>query len=202
MRNTCTVEECREDVVGRGLCRKHYMRWQRWGNPEEPDHRSMRDRNRCSVEGCDEQAHGSGLCSTHYRQRARDDDPEVGPFQRSCEWCETEFLGRYKDRSRFCSRACAQRARNQTPEQKQRNLDRYYLRRYGITKDEAAGLKAAGCDICGRTEVSGRWENNLHIDHDHETGKIRGVLCHGCNVSLGHFNDDPELLAKAIAYLA
>lgn len=161
----------------------------------------MRERHSCSVEDCDEQAHGSGLCSTHYRQRTRDDDPEVGPFQRSCEWCGKEFLARYKDRSRFCSRVCAQRARNSTTEFQQKNRDRYYLRRYGLTKEEADEIKAQGCAICGRTEAPGRWGNGMHIDHDHTTGIVRGVLCHGCNVSLGHFQDDPDLLEQAVAYL-
>ncbi len=178
----------------------HYMRWRRWGNPKEPDHRSMKERSICSTEGCEKVVHSGGLCSTHHRQRQRDADPLSGPYQGNCEWCGNEFIGERSTR-RFCSRACAQRSRGHTPEQKQRNLDRYYTKRYGITKTEADKLKAGGCDICGRTEVAGRWGNNMHIDHDHETGKVRGVLCHGCNVSLGHFDDDPVLLQRAVDYL-
>jgi hypothetical protein len=50
------------------------------------------------------------------------------------------------------------------------------------------------CDICGETE-------NLHIDHCHESGEIRGILCRGCNHGLGNFTDDVDKLRKAIVYL-
>ncbi len=43
--------------------------------------------------------------------------------------------------------------------------------------------------------------NDMHIDHDHKTGEIRGVLCGGCNVALGSARDDPELLRNLAAYL-
>lgn len=52
------------------------------------------------------------------------------------------------------------------------------------------------CKICGRIP-----EGKLHVDHCHTSGNIRGLLCGGCNVGLGHFNDDLERLAAAIEYL-
>ena len=104
-------------------------------------------------------------------------------------------------RGRFCSRKCKENARNATPEQRADVLARSYVRKYGITQDEAIAMRERGCDICGGNgDGSGRW-GNLHIDHDHETGKIRGVLCHSCNVGIGHFRDDPERLEAAAAYL-
>jgi hypothetical protein len=50
------------------------------------------------------------------------------------------------------------------------------------------------CIICGDS-------GPLVIDHDHSTGKVRGMLCNHCNRGLGHFRDDPELLTFAAEYL-
>ena len=61
-------------------------------------------------------------------------------------------------------------------------------------------METRGCAICGTTEWMGRHQRP-HIDHDHETGEVRGVLCHNCNLAIGHLKDDPELVARALAYL-
>lgn len=79
------------------------------------------------------------------------------------------------------------------------------LRKYGLTieeYDEIMERQDGGCAICHATpeEGSGRWER-LHVDHDHATERVRGILCHNCNSGLGHFKDDPELLRAAIHYL-
>jgi hypothetical protein len=50
------------------------------------------------------------------------------------------------------------------------------------------------CVICGATE-------RLLIDHCHDKERVRGVLCHWCNLGLGHFKDDPELLEMAAQYV-
>lgn len=52
------------------------------------------------------------------------------------------------------------------------------------------------CIICGEAQ-----EKQLAIDHDHKTGHVRGALCSRCNLGLGHFRDDPELLRLAAYYL-
>lgn len=50
------------------------------------------------------------------------------------------------------------------------------------------------CGICGGNR-------NLHVDHDHDTGRFRGILCRNCNIGLGHFRSNRELLLKAVEYL-
>lgn len=54
------------------------------------------------------------------------------------------------------------------------------------------------CAICEQQLIAGHL---THLDHDHKTGKLRALLCLHCNVGLGHFKDNPELLNKAAAYL-
>jgi hypothetical protein len=72
-------------------------------------------------------------------------------------------------------------------------------RRLGISVEDVlqALARQKGCSICGREEPNRR----LALDHDHRTGKLRGLLCHNCNQALGKFQDDPALLRKAAAYL-
>jgi Recombination endonuclease VII len=74
----------------------------------------------------------------------------------------------------------------------------YHLkRRYGITAEEADEMLAEQgglCAIC-RTEPA------AHVDHDHDTGRIRELLCFHCNGGLGQFKDDPELLRAAADYV-
>lgn len=79
-----------------------------------------------------------------------------------------------------------------------RNLKQYY----GITLSDYAALleKQLGrCAIChiSQTKLSYR----LHVDHNHATKEVRGLLCHHCNFGLGSFFDNPEFLVQAIAYL-
>lgn len=56
------------------------------------------------------------------------------------------------------------------------------------------------CAICKTNKPKGR-NKKFHVDHDHETGKVRGLLCHHCNVALGSFFDSIDNLNKAIEYL-
>lgn len=75
--------------------------------------------------------------------------------------------------------------------------------KYGITAEEfAAKLASQGgkCAICGTTDWLARGKGP-HVDHNHDTGQIRGILCGPCNNGLGNFQDDPDLLRAAIDYL-
>jgi len=79
-------------------------------------------------------------------------------------------------------------------------LRHYYKREYGLTVEQVAEMRAGGCAICRAPNGGGR-HGQLHIDHDHVTGRVRGALCDGCNLGLGKFRDDPALLEAAIRYL-
>jgi hypothetical protein len=69
--------------------------------------------------------------------------------------------------------------------------------RYGLTPDDVAVMVAeqdGKCAICRDRAAE-------HVDHDHRTGEVRGILCFTCNVGLGNFRDDPDLMLKAHRYL-
>ena len=78
--------------------------------------------------------------------------------------------------------------------------DWYMRRKFGMTLDDYNQMLAdqgGGCAVCGTEPGTKR----LHIDHDHETLKVRGLLCHPCNVALGFVKDDVDILAGLMAYL-
>ncbi len=83
----------------------------------------------------------------------------------------------------------------------------YMLKHYGITlTDYNTILESQNgcCAICGVEEIAQRemWPTRrMPVDHDHKADKVRGILCHNCNVGLGHFRDDPKLLMAAAEYL-
>jgi len=60
-------------------------------------------------------------------------------------------------------------------------------------------LLQGGCAICGITKPKGK--QRFHVDHDHSSGKIRGLLCSSCNLILGHAKDNVLILVDAINYL-
>lgn len=75
------------------------------------------------------------------------------------------------------------------------------LRVYGISKEEYDAIyehQGGLCAICRRATGATR---RLSVDHDHESGLVRGLLCRVCNNLLGHVRDDPRALRRAISYL-
>lgn len=110
---------------------------------------------------------------------------------------------------RFPECKACNRARALAHQRAMRLADPAYNRRsrlrrmYGISlEDYDAMLARQGghCAICPATEVGGRG-GSFHIDHDHETGQVRGLLCHGCNVGIGNLGEDVDRLMAAAAYL-
>lgn len=62
-------------------------------------------------------------------------------------------------------------------------------------------IQRGECAICGATEGGHGRTDELLVDHDHTTGEVRGLLCHGCNGGLGHFRDNVDVLQSAMLYL-
>lgn len=83
---------------------------------------------------------------------------------------------------------------------KRRARERKLRLNYGLTPEAVEALRQAQnnrCRICGDS-----FENvKMHVDHDHITGRVRGLLCQPCNHGLGMFRDSVERLASAMSYL-
>jgi hypothetical protein len=115
-------------------------------------------------------------------------------------------LGYYGKHHLKCIECCRAKGKASyamlTQEQRDENkrkwgVDYRRLRKYGITKeqyDELLTFQKKRCAICHR-------DRKLVIDHDHVTGKVRGLLCNDCNATLGFVQDKIEVLANAIDYL-
>lgn len=88
-------------------------------------------------------------------------------------------------------------------EELRRKRERRHVSAYGITvADRERMLEEQGnvCAICGGPPTGNRWDTFV-IDHDHISGKVRGLLCSNCNVAIGLLNDDPKLIERAMEYL-
>jgi hypothetical protein len=129
-------------------------------------------------------------------------DPRMALGKKSyCRRCQSDWAkAKYHadpEAARAKSRERAARVR--TPERSRR---RALQAMYGLGWDEYEAMLASQggrCAVCGASEAGGR--GNWHVDHDHESGRVRGLLCAGCNVGIGQFRDDPERLRAAARYL-
>jgi DNA-binding transcriptional MerR regulator len=103
-----------------------------------------------------------------------------------------------------------------TPEKQREYNQKYALKRkewrlrkrYGINLSDYHDLLAkqnARCAICNVASNKENWQNDttqhFDVDHNHKTGKIRGLLCRRCNICIGYIDDCLPLLAKIKAYL-
>lgn len=144
----------------------------------------------------------------------------------NCLWCDVALGG--TTRRKYCSEACTSHSRTprrtcltcgksldgsntrlfcSSPDDSQSRC--YRLGRRAKLRDmvpsELLGMYIAQesrCAICGKAEPdTPSREETLHVDHDHVTGAVRGLLCSTCNVATGMLKDDPALARKVAEYL-
>ncbi len=82
---------------------------------------------------------------------------------------------------------------------RQANRRQLLKREYGMTPEEYDALMAKQDCCCG---ICGKRSKKLDVDHDHDTGAVRGLLCRACNVALGNLGDTAEGLQRALDYLS
>ncbi len=119
-----------------------------------------------------------------------------------CKECVKGARKIYYARHVADGREVARRKRN-------RNERRHGMlrRNYGLSSQEYQEMlffQGGVCAICGRRE-KGHKKGGVHkflaVDHDHKNGMVRGLLCQKCNQGIGCFEESPEFMLKAIAYL-
>lgn len=172
----------------------------------------------------------SFYCKACTRERTKDNTKKPPRHQSAegmnfCQCCKTEkpiaefynstrtFTGLSK-RCKACSFAehekwrlknlpkVAAQGRKWRAENRDRAKDHFLKMHYGLPLGSYAKMlveQEGKCAIC-RTETPGG-KGRFHVDHDHETGVVRGLLCGNCNVGIGHFRHNREFLWSAIEYL-
>lgn len=130
-------------------------------------------------------------------QTASPDKYPQGSFKnKKCRGCGNTFTPLAPSHL-YCSQKCADRA----------YTSRYLRRTYKITLEDYERLlksQNGRCAICGGEGFlmdASRHKVKLVVDHDHKSGRIRGLLCHNCNRALGLLHDDSTALQTALEYL-
>ena len=132
-----------------------------------------------------------------------------------CKNCRKKYMNKYRKENNYNKKYYEEHKEKD----KKRCLENYYKNKnspekklkwrenqlkvkYGITLEEWNVMyeeQGYSCAICNSDAPVG--SGVLHVDHCHDTGKIRGLLCHHCNVALGSFKEDIKILEKAIKYI-
>jgi hypothetical protein len=117
-----------------------------------------------------------------------------------CKPCAVKIVTKSRHKNPTSHRESSKRWREKNPE---RHADNHARWKYGVEHGSYARMLEAQngkCAICGTTQPGLRI-SRFHIDHCHETGKVRGLLCSPCNTGLGQFKHDTTLLKAASDYL-
>lgn len=119
--------------------------------------------------------------------------------KKRCQTCRSNS-SRY---SKTPARKAVRNARQATSGYRQYQREYHLRNEYGLTVadyDAILARQKGRCKICGGGP-NGRQKDRFHVDHDHATGKVRGLLCYRCNKMVGLAGDSAETLMKAASYL-
>lgn len=215
---SCIADACGRPKVAKGLCIKHYRRAAKGQVLAARDEITFANElakvTPCLEHACERMVSvvNAGTCNVHYtrvrmygsylnpRRRMR---PEiVAVSEKRCRGCgqtlpSWRFSKSGKSKDGLMGR-CTKCATSVNRERGYSAKGRYA--KYGLTVEQYDAMVSAQsgrCLIC-----NGEPARKLVVDHCHAGGQVRGLLCHGCNVGIGHLRDDPIRLIAAAAYLS
>lgn len=213
MEPTCTGPNCTRHARAKKdppLCQAHYYQWRRKVPLTDLSRPLQRDLI-CAFEGCGKQARSKGWCRTHSDHIALYGEavPIGSRTGKRSHLCHEPGCGE-RTTYKYCpahlptagqeceALGCTNRALGTVPYcpthvRKDRSLRHFY----GISlrqRDALAVAQGLRCAICD-AEVA------LHVDHCHDTGRVRGMLCGPCNRGIGLLRHDLSLLRSAVSYL-
>lgn len=182
---TCTNDDCEDPYYARGFCRLHYQHDQRLQHKE------------CSVDDCTTPWSSGGLCNMHYlRFRNTGTTDQAPPRLRTCKYCKQKFpKEEFPIASQTVCVTCYPTHRE--------HLNAIRIPRTQEIREIIKNLREkqeGRCAICHVFEEEAP-KGTLFLDHNHKTGQLRDLLCHDCNIAIGNFQDDVNLLQVAISYL-
>ena len=186
----CTIDGCDKPTFCRDWCSAHYSRWQRHGDPMLLKRRSP-FRAGDSVKWCSRCEQEKPPADFGVRNR--------GALSGYCNPCKVEYDAEY------ARTPAGQRARRKASQRWAAGPSHAYNLqwRYGITVDDYERMREEQgnvCGICGADEPGG---NNTRwcVDHCHDGGFVRGLLCVHCNMAIGQMRHDPVTLRAAADYV-
>lgn len=215
VKGNCIVEGCDKPIKGHGYCVNHYALWKAHGKAEKlkrektshPFYHLWFERKQNKI-----------LCeawldfTTFVRDIGIKPEGEFflvrlrnEPFSpTNFKWEEHLRKLPNESRSQWWARKRAARISANPSLESDRNIKR----QYGLTREiynEKLKVQNFVCAICENGELSidgkSNTKRNLAVDHNHKTGKIRGLLCWRCNTTIGKINEDLDLIDKMKAYL-
>lgn len=220
IRKTCNLPDCEGQVVSNGLCDKHRIRMRVHGHTNSTRPIDWGDREKHPLYGAwTWRRRKHTLCKawrddfwlfvkdvherptpTHFLRRLDESKPYAPD---NAEWVQATALRSETEREQ---KADYMRRWNIANVEKVR--DSALRKMYGIslsTYKQMLDAQDGKCAICKKEEfvVDRKTDKvrELAVDHCHDTGTVRGLLCTNCNRGIGHFKDDAELLREAIYYL-
>lgn len=131
----------------------------------------------------------------------------VNGIRGDCKSCVSKRVKKYYRANREVLTAKARKYHKENPEKTaDRNRKSLLRRHYGLTTEEYNKMLKAQNGVCAvckvkETDTFKGEVKRLAVDHCHDTGEVRDLLCGGCNRGMGQFKDNIELLEAAIVYL-